>query len=248
MKTGKMLLFVTIGLWGQGREKITITNPFRTDARAAIVEVSPLPKFTFALNKTFRIRKTDKAEMYEYNPKKPGKSYRHLMLFLELLEQETKIKLSEIDVIDVVVVTAREFHDLTEVDGFVWTEPLMEESARLKGSGFVWFVEEDIFKVFMVNLKDPARVLLLEKFLTHLTLLTEWELSVRNVSPEDTNVLVTKRKAEWEKREGKAFILFHRVSGHWRLLQLDWPSTLPPRPKVLSIPLPWPPWPRNSRQ
>lgn len=245
MKTGTMLLFVAIGLFGQGKEKLTITNPFRTDANAAILEVSPLPKFTFAPSETFRIRKTDKAAMYEYKSQKPDKPYRHLMIFLELLQQETKTKLPKVNVI---VVTSREFLNFVEVSGLVWKEPLVEVSAKPRGNRLLWFVEEDTFKIFMVNFKDPARVLFLEQFLTHLMLLTKWELSVRKVSPEDTDVFVTKRKAEWGKQERKAFILFHRISGHWRLLQLDWPPTLPQRPKIFSIPIPWPPWPRNGRR
>ena len=227
----------------QEREEIIITDPVKPNPTAIILQVNPLPKFTFALNKTFRIRKTDKAAMYEYRPKKPDKPYQHLIIFLELLERETKTKLPKVDV---VVVTAREFLDLTEVNGLVWTEPLTEESAKPRESRLLWFVEQDAFKIFVVNFKDPARVLLLEQFLTHLTLLTEWELSVRNVSPEDTEVLVDKRKEEWKKREGKALVLFHRISGHWRLLQLNWPPIVE-RPKIFSIPLPWPLWPRNSR-
>ena len=248
MKTGKVLLFVAIGLFiaiglfGQGKEKITITNPFRTDARAVIVEVNPLPKFTFAPDKTFRIRKTDKAVMYEYKPKKPDKAYQHLTIFLELLQKETKTKPPKIDVM---IVTQGEFLNLVEVSGLVWTEPLAETSAKPGGSRLLRFVEEDTFKIFMVNFKDPARVLLLEQFLTHQALLTEWELSVRNVSPEDTEVLLDKRNEEWKKREGKAYALFNKIAGNWKLLKLDWPPTPPQRPRVLSVPLPWP-WPRSS--
>lgn len=223
-------------------KKITIVNPFRTDARAVIVEVNPLPKFTFAPSEAFQIKKTEKAEMYEHNPKKPDKAYRHLTIFLELLQKETGTKLPKIDV---VVVTAREFLDLVEVSGLVWTEPLTETSLKTGGSRLLWFAEGDVFKVFMVNFKDPTRVLLLEEFLTHLTLSMEWELKIRNVSPEDTDVLVVKRGEEWKKREGKALILFHRISGHWRLLQLDWPPIIERSRTVhIPIPLPWP-FPRH---
>lgn len=242
---GFMIAFLP-PLHSQEKEKIIITNPFQTSSTAIVLEINPLPKFTFSLNKTLRIRKTDKAEMYNYKPKKPDKSYRHLVLFLELLEQETKTKLPKVDI---VVVTAKEFLDIVEVDGIVWTEPLMDLSAKLKASGLIWFVEEDAFKIFVVNFKNPVRVLLLEQFLAHLTLLTEWESSVRSVSPEDTEVLLDKRKEEWKKQEGRAYTLFHRVSGHWKLLQLNWPPAPFQRLKVLSIPLPWPPWPlpRNRK-
>ena len=230
----------------QEREKIIITDLVNPNLTAITLQVNPLPKFTFALNKTLRIRKTDKAAMYEYGPKKPDKPYRHLMIFLELLQQETKTKLPKVDV---VAVTVREFLDIVEVEvnGLVWTEPLTEASAKVKESRLLWYAEKEAFRVFVVNLKDPARVLLLEQFLTHLMLLTEWELGVRNISPEDTDVFTDKRKEEWKRQEGKAYVLFGRISGNWRLLQLDWPPTLPQRPKVFSIPLPWPPWPKNSR-
>ena len=187
-----------------------------------------------------RLAALEGAVIYGYEPKKPDKPYRHLMIFLELLQQETKTKLPKVDV---VAVTAREFLDIVEVNGLVWTEPLTDASAKPRGSGLLWFVEEDTFKIFIVNFKNPARILLLEQFLTHLILLTEWESSVRNVSPEDTDVLVDKRKEEWEKREGEAYALFSRISGNWHLLQLDWPPVLSQRPKIFSIPLPWPPWP-----
>lgn len=223
----------------QEREKIIITDPVKPDPTAVTLQVNPLPKFAFSLNKTFRIRKTDKATMYDYNPKKPGKPYRHLAIFLELLERETKTKLPKVDV---VAVTSREFLDITELNGIIWREPLADTSTKSKRSELLWFVEEDTFKICLVNFKDPARVLSLEQFLTHLTLLTEWESSVRNVSPEDTDVLVDKRKEEWKKEEGKAYALFSRISGNWRLLQLDWPAVIQ-RPRILSIPLPWPPWP-----
>ncbi len=224
----------------QEKEKIIITDPAKPNPTVVTLQVDPLPKFTFALNKIFRVRKTEGAVIYGYEPKKPDKPYRHLMIFLELLQQETKTKLPKVDV---VAVTAREFLDIVEVNGLVWTEPLTDASAKPRGSGLLWFVEEDTFKIFIVNFKNPARILLLEQFLTHLILLTEWESSVRNVSPEDTDVLVDKRKEEWEKREGEAYALFSRISGNWHLLQLDWPPVLSQRPKIFSIPLPWPPWP-----
>lgn len=242
MKAGMVLFLAAFGLYGQGKEKIVITNPFRTDANAAIIEVNPSPKFIFALSETFRIRKTDKAVMYEYKPKKPDKAYRHLMLFLELLEQETQTKLPKIDVM---VVTAKEYLNVVEVAGLIWAQPLAEESAKPKDSGLVWHTEDGTFKVFMVNFKEPVRVLLLEEFLAHLVLMQGWELKVRAVSPEDTDVLVVKRKEEWKKQEGRAFILFNKIAGNWQLLKLDWPPTPPQRPRVLSVPLPWP-WPRSS--
>ncbi len=224
----------------QGGEEIIITDPAKPNPTAVTLQVNPLPKFTFSLNTTFRIRKTDKAVMYDYNPKKPGKPYRHLVIFLELLEREVKTKLPKVDV---VAVTSKEFLDITEINGIVWREPLADTSIKPKGSELLWFAEEDAFKVFTVNLKDPARVLILEQFIVHLMLLMKWEASVKNISPEDTEVLVKKRIEEWGKEEGEAYALFHRISGNWRLLQLDWPG-VSQRPRILSIPLPWPPWPK----
>jgi hypothetical protein len=227
----------------QEKEKLTVINPFRTDAHAAILEVSPFPKFTFFLNTTLRIRKTNKAEMYEYNPKKPSKPYQHLALFLELLERETKTKPPKVDIM---AVTTKEYLNVVEIVGLVWIQPLAEESAKPKSSGLVWHTGDSTFKAFMANFKEPSRVLILEQFLAHLMLLMEWEASVRKVSQEDTEILVDKRQEEWKKREGKAYSLFHRIAGNWKLLKLDWPPAPPQRPKVLSIPLPWPPWPRSS--
>ena len=223
---------------------ITITDPAKPNPTAVILKVNPLPKFTFSLAQTLRIRKTAQAAMYDYNPKKPGKPYRHLVIFLELLERETGKKLPKVDVM---TVTSREFLDITEVNGIVWTEPLADTALKPKMSGLLWFAEEDVFKIFIVNFKDPARVLTLEQFFAHLVLLEEWEASVRSVSPEDTEVLVNKRLEEWKNEEGRAYALFNRVSGNWRLLNLDWPP-VPQRPRIFSVPLPWPPWPtRNGR-
>lgn len=232
-------------LYSQEKERLVITNPFGVDSYAVTLEIDPSPKFSFSRNRTLRIRKVERAEMYEYKPKKPGKPYQHLVVFLELLERETETKPPKVDV---VAVTSREFLDITEINGIVWGEPLADTSTKPKGSELLWFTEEDAFKVFIVNLKAPARVLALEQFIVHLMLLMEWEVSVRNVSPEDTEVLVDERKEEWKKREGEAYVLFHRISGHWKLLQLNWPTVPPQRPEIFSIPLPWPPWPQNSRR
>ena len=228
------------------KEKVTITNPFWTTAGSVILEISPLPQFVFSFSETLRIRKTEKAEMYEYKSDKPGKPYRHLTLYLELLGQETKTKFPKADV---VAVTRKELQDIMEVDGIAWMEPLSDESAKQRDGALVWFAEEDVFQIFLTSFKDPARVLILEQFLAHLVLMVEWEASVRKISPDDTEIFLERRKEEWKKQEGKAYALFHRVSGHWKLLQLNWPPELPRRPKILSVPLPWPPWPlpRNKK-
>lgn len=228
----------------QEKEKAIIIEPVKSGFPTVALQVNLSPKFTFLLGKDFRIRKTEKAAMYEYEPQKPSKPYRHLMIFLELLERGTKTKLPKIDV---VVVTEKEFIKIVETNGFVWIEPQIDATAKQKGGRLLWLTEGETLRVFMMNFKEPERVLTLEQFLTHLALLTEWELSVRNANPGDAEDLADKREEEWGKQERKALILFGTVSGHWRLLQLDWPPIAQSWPK-LSIPLPWPPWLRHWSQ
>lgn len=215
------------------REKIIITDPAKPNPTAVTLQANPLPKFTFTLNKIIRIRKTNKAEMYEYNPKNPDKPYRHLAIFMELLALKIK---KQLPCTDVVVVAREEFHEISEVYGLTWSEPSIDSSAKPKG-GLLWFTKGGVFKIFLVNLKSPERVLTLEQFLTHLALLSEWESEAIKVNPEDADTLIDKRQEAWKRQEGKAYALFQNIARHYRLLQLNWPVTME-RPKIFSIPIP----------